>query len=1004
MIELVLLETRQRIAAIDLLLRREQTLIEVMNATFDGVGIHQNGIILFANKALADLWGLTVDELTGRNGYDFWREEDHPKLREIARNREQVSRVEVEALSASGEQIPCEVQGRPILFNGSKARLFTVRDLRSDRAGERQRHELEWLHLALGAADAGTWEWCDESGRQLWSTEARRLLGVDRLAGPADWTDSIDMRDLPQVLNQIDGAMWLGKPFHIEFRCHVGGKLRWVDMRGKRIERSGHSPCYLGVVSDVTARHLLEERLRNQQSLHRAIVENAVDAIEVVDPDSFRIVEFNDAACQLLGYQRNEYAQLTIADTQAEFSLKELRSRAASILVGERLVFDTRHRHKEGHLLDVHVRLRKVEIDGQQYLVVIWGDVTERKRSEEQMRILSQALEQNPHGIMVTDQTTRVTYVNQAFTTTTGFSADEIVGKSANWLGEEHTPQETLDDLARVVAQGREWRGEFHNQRKDGRIGIDLTHISPVRDEDGKISHFIGIQEDVTRQREIEAKLARYQQNLEQEVSRRTEALANAEARLGMVIESTPDGIIELDTDGRIVMANQAAVRLLARPMNELEGALMHGVVHHHHANGYRHQEEACPILSCLSASREVRVLEDVFWRPDGTSLPVSYAAHPMVEQGQTIGVVIVFSDNTLRQMAADAMRSAQESAERLALAKSEFLAHMSHEIRTPLNGVIGLAQIGYRESDGNRRLHGLFDKIIHSGRMLSIILNDILDFSRIEANKLQLEEAPFEPVMIARDAVDLVRPRLNSGVSLRAEVGDGIPAAVLGDQTRVSQIVLNLLSNAVKFTKSGEVVVALGCSDGRLTYRVSDSGIGIEPEAIERLFAPFEQGDSSTSRQYGGTGLGLAISQRLATMMGATLSVESRVGVGSHFTLHLPCRETAMPAPASAGHPSEESRHRLAGLRLLVAEDNEISRLVLEDMLTGEGAECLLVTNGAEAVATVENEPDRFDLLMIDVQMPVMDGRADCRLSARRRMRWPKSMLSVWMREWLPC
>ncbi|MBI5792424.1 MAG: response regulator [Rhodocyclales bacterium] len=322
-------------------------------------------------------------------------------------------------------------------------------------------------------------------------------------------------------------------------------------------------------------------------------------------------------------------------------------------------------------------------------------------------------------------------------------------------------------------------------------------------------------------------------------------------------------------------------------------------------------------------------------------------------------------------------LEEARRAAERDANIKSEFLANMSHEIRTPLNGVLGLAQIGHRESAGRERALRMFSRILESGRLLMAIVNDVLDFSKIAAGKLTIEAFPVDPRRIVDEAISaMALPANEKRLSLVADKDASLPAAFLGDPLRISQVLLNLMSNAVKFTEHGEVRLTASLDRGELVFRVSDTGIGMSQQQLAKLFLPFEQGDNSTTRKYGGTGLGLAISHQLAALMGGELLARSTPGSGSEFEFRLPCvtmveahRDSpAVWSPADAGK-------RLAGIRILAAEDNELNRVVLEEILAQEGACVTLVANGRQAVDAVESGADRFDLVLMDVQMPEMDG-----------------------------
>jgi PAS domain S-box-containing protein len=453
--------------------------------------------------------------------------------------------------------------------------------------------------------------------------------------------------------------------------------------------------------------------------------------------------------------------------------------------------------------------------------------------------------------------------------------------------------------------------------------------------------------------------------------------LAAAETQMRMIIESSGDGIIKVDTSGQVALANPAACQMLGYQANELIGRNLHTAIHHSTPDGRPYSVEDCPAATAIAEGGGLRGLDDVFWRADGTPLPVIISTQAIREGDRVVGGVLSFSDTSVRQQAELAREAARTAAERLARLKSEFLANMSHEIRTPLNGVLGMAQIGYRESHGQERPHEIFKRILDSGQLLLSIINDILDFSKIEAGKLSLESVPLNLSQVVDRAITSLAERAaEKGLVLLAEKAADLPPACLGDPGRLSQILLNLLSNAVKFTERGAVRLDARLSDGKLLFRVTDTGIGLTAEQMGRLFLSFEQADTSTTRRYGGTGLGLAISRRLAELMEGDISVRSAPGSGSTFELrlpYLPCQAAWDTSPVNTDAPRAEKR--LAGLQILAAEDNEVNQLVLQDLLQQEGAQLTLVGNGRLAVEAIERSGTPFDLVLMDVQMPEMDG-----------------------------
>jgi PAS domain S-box-containing protein len=329
-------------------------------------------------------------------------------------------------------------------------------------------------------------------------------------------------------------------------------------------------------------------------------------------------------------------------------------------------------------------------------------------------------------------------------------------------------------------------------------------------------------------------------------------------------------------------------------------------------------------------------------------------------------------------------LEGARIEAERLTRVKSEFLANMSHEIRTPLNAVLGFAQIGHRESKGRNKAQERFHRILDAGQLLLGVINDILDFSKIEAGKLSAESRPFQLSPVIANAASFVAGAAKQkGLAYTVDAASDLPEWVMGDTQRLQQILVNLLSNAVKFSRHGEVRLRVARDGDDIYFKVIDTGIGMSQEQIARLFNPFEQADSSTTRKYGGSGLGLAISRSLAQMMGGEIAVESAPGAGSAFTLRLPLPAVAPGIEAYTGK-TDETGPRLTQLRVLAAEDVEVNQMILEDMLVHEGAHVVFADNGQQALERLEEAGvTAFDVVLMDVQMPVMDGH-----EATRRIR----------------
>ncbi len=329
------------------------------------------------------------------------------------------------------------------------------------------------------------------------------------------------------------------------------------------------------------------------------------------------------------------------------------------------------------------------------------------------------------------------------------------------------------------------------------------------------------------------------------------------------------------------------------------------------------------------------------------------------------------------RQQLSNQLHQAQAEAERANQIKSLFLSTTSHEIRTPISAVIGLSRIGARDHI-NTPAGAHFQQINEAGEHLLGVINDILDFSKIESGKFVVEQIPLNLTTVV-DLVDNIASSIanQQGVSYQRATTQ-LPEWIEGDPQRIRQILVNLLSNAIKFSPQGQVRLEVEKIEERLQFRVIDSGIGMDAAQLARLFSPYEQAEESTSRRFGGTGLGLSISQNLAQLMGGEITVDSQLGEGSTFTLSLPCN-VCPPPMTQEDHTQQAGPPPLTGLQLLVAEDIEFNRIILQDTLTRAGASVTFATNGQEAVEQIMQSTTTdalpFDLILMDVQMPVLDG-----------------------------
>ncbi|MBI5331360.1 MAG: response regulator [Betaproteobacteria bacterium] len=465
------------------------------------------------------------------------------------------------------------------------------------------------------------------------------------------------------------------------------------------------------------------------------------------------------------------------------------------------------------------------------------------------------------------------------------------------------------------------------------------------------------------------------------------------------ILSSAAEGIFGVDPEGNTIFVNDAALGMLGYRRDQLLGHNIHELTHHTRPDGSPFPAHNCATHMVMRDQVPRHASSDVFWRRDGSSFPVEFHSAPMLSQGKLAGAVVTFQDISQRKAAEEELdrhrnhleelvlartvelELAKAQAEMANLAKSTFLANMSHEIRTPMNAIIGLTHLlqhGKAAPEQKERL----GKINEAAQHLLHLLNDILDISKIEAGKLVLEQTAFDCHDLMQRTCDLVAEKARiKGIALNLET-DALPRGLRGDATRLQQALLNYLGNAVKFTEQGRVtlrgrVIEEGEGGLLLRFEVADTGVGIPADKHKAIFDAFEQADSSTTRRYGGTGLGLAITRNLARMMGGEAGVESAPGQGSVFWLTARLdrvdERDALPEPAHAAASKRLRTPLRKGVRVLVVEDNPINQEVARDLLLQADFIVTTANDGAEAVERARESC--FDLILMDMQMPVMDG-----------------------------
>jgi len=748
-----------------------------------------------------------------------------------------------------------------------------VMEIIAARAGveiERQQTEQairaseERWSFALEGAGEGVWDWDMQTGKVVYSSRYKEMLGFRADAdwhGLSDWTERVNPEDLRHAMIDLETYLDGKSPLYtVEYRmlCE-DGSWKWVSARGMVVSRAedGRPQRMIGTHTDITERKQAAEAVRISEARLRLLLDSAAEAIYGVDTQG-NCTFCNQACLQMLGYQsadqligKNMHQLIHYKyPDETPYPAEECQIYQAFRCGENTHVENEVFWRADGSSFPVecwsHPQSHHGEVVG---AVVTFLDITERKAANEKLLKLSKAVENSPASVVITDLKGTIEYVNPRFTQVTGYTAQEAIGQNPRILKSGDFSAKFYEKLWQTILAGGVWEGEFHNKKKNGESYFEAASISPIRDEKGNIAYFVAVKEDITERK-------RHEQELKK-------SMAAAEA------------------------ANQA---------------------------------------------------------------------------------------------------------------KSEFLANMSHEIRTPMNAIIGFSHLCL-QSEMAPTQRDYLEKVYRSANSLLGIINDILDFSKIEAGKMEVEKTPFQldKVLSGVAAVTSLRAE-EKGIGLLFNSGLDVPRILIGDPLRLGQILNNLVGNAIKFTASGEVSVQVrvesqtagqGDVPGHIVlgFAVHDSGIGMTPEQVGKLFQSFSQADASTTRKYGGTGLGLAISKRLVEQMGGTMWVESTPGKGSTFAFNLP-----LACPIGEGRTIPD----LSGLKVLVAGDNASARRLMLDYLESFGIKAVAVADSREGLAAIKQADETghpFSDAIVNCDLPDTSGLEMTRqikqkLSLRQRPR----------------
>jgi len=750
------------------------------------------------------------------------------------------------------------------------------------------------------------------------------------------------------------------------------------------------SGILVAVVGNLGYVGLAFERSRQQADqaiqLYTSVIATSLDGFCISDWQG-RIIEVNQAYCEMIGYSRDELLGMRISEVEALESSEETRRHLQNIsrMGGSR--FETQHRCKDGQLLDIEVSTHFLS-DGAGKFVAFIRDFTARKQarenlrdSEERYRLLA---ENSTDCISVVGLDGRYAYVSPAVEKLCGYTSEEALQLSLEqrltresakiacaWLAEIHNLIQANQPLPT-------FRADLEQVRKDGStIWTDVT-VTCLKNGVGECIGALVVSRDISERKQIE------------------ERLRLSEERHRLLADNALDVIWTMELDGTISYVSPAIEKVrgytpaeaMRQTIDEIHPPESQAVTLGYFAR----------LLAAVQAGLPIENFRgDLEYRcKDGSTFWTEVLAYPLFRpDGSFVQLLGVTRDLSQRKRYEHELQRARDAAESANRAKSDFLANMSHEIRTPMNAIIGLTTLAL-DGELKTQQRDYLDKVLTAAKNLLSIINDILDYSKVEAGHLEIEHTPFRLGDVVQNAASLFMALIEEkNLEFTLRLAPDLPDHLIGDSLRLGQVLNNLVSNAVKFTQHGGVQLSVELVELLqnnppsvwLRFTITDSGIGISPAHLQQLFSPFSQADASIARQFGGTGLGLSICKRLVELMGGEISAESREGQGSTFTfsvrfeLALQVTDNLLEASGRGNHASNNgllenlrrSAASIQGAQILLVEDNPLNQLVAKDLMAKIGVQVILAENGGEAIDWVRRK--RFDAVLMDIHMPMMNG-----------------------------
>ena len=673
------------------------------------------------------------------------------------------------------------------------------------------------------------------------------------------------------------------------------------------------------------------------------------------------IREINDTFLKISGYHRDD---LLGSNFLKDFIPQKYHHRfSINNLMNCRFPVEIEIIRKDEQLITVEVEMKNVFMEGEQMVVVAVRDITRRKQDEQEIRDLSLALDQSANTVIISDINGNIEYVNKAFTKTTGYTSEDVISQNPRILKSGRMTRDFYKKLWNTISSGNQWEGEFLNRKKNGELYWENTTITPIRNQDGKIMRYIAIKEDITLRKLTE------------------QALKLSEEQHRTLVSNIPGTIYRsaFNKTRTIYYISNAVKDLTGYPPEDFKNNLRRKFI------SIIHPDDVERVLDTIQMGindfKQYHIEYRIITKENKIRWVTDKATAVFDENNRIQWLDGFILDITDRIEVLEELKKAKNQAEFANKSKSEFLANMSHEIRTPLNSILGFTELLENEITDKIYLNFL-NSIKSSSKNLLTLINDILDLSKVEAGKLDINYAYFDirSILLELEQIFLIKIR-SKKIRFQVIISDEFPNYICLDEVRLRQILLNLVGNAIKFTAKGAVTIRLLSENmnqakekaGKVIIEVEDTGIGIRKEVLESIFDTFQQAYQQDNRKYEGTGLGLAISKRLVEIMDGTISVESQPGSGSTFRVEFSSVKFKKAADKKALTRFDYRLVDFKDITILLADDNDINRDFIKEVFANKKIKLIEATDGQEAIdLALKWLPD---LILMDIKMPVTDG-----------------------------